>query len=71
MKSFFKMLYVHTLCSISVFMGTGNLCTVFGILQEQRPISLKVMSILGSYKCKEKKEKKMIFPLSHLDNEVC
>lgn len=59
MKSFFKMLYVHILSSISVFIGTGNLCNALIILQEQRPITLKVMSTPEFYKCK----KKFIFTL--------
>lgn len=59
------MLYVHTLSSTSVFIGTGNLFNVLVLLQEQRPISLKVMNTPEFYKCKKK------FMLSHLDKEVC
>lgn len=67
MKSFFKLLYAHTLGSISVFIGTDNLCGALEILPEQRPISLKVMSTLEFYKYKGEK---IIFRLSYLHNEM-
>ena len=51
-----------------LFSGTGNLCSALARLQEQRPISLKVMSTLQFYKCKKKKNFKVT--LSHRDNEV-
>ena len=37
-----------------LFSGAGNLCSALVRLQEQRPISLKVMSTLQFYKCKKK-----------------
>lgn len=67
MKSFFKLLYAHTLGSISVFIGTDNLCGALEILPEQRPISLKVMSTLEFYKYKGGE---IIFRLSYLHNEM-
>lgn len=67
MKSFFNLLYAHTLGSISVFTGTDNLCGALEILPEQRPTSLKVMSTPEFYKYKGGK---IIFRLSYLHNEM-
>lgn len=52
-----------------LFSGAANLCSALVRLQEQRPISLKVMSTLQFYKC----QKKFFFfkvTFSHRDNEV-
>lgn len=52
-----------------LFSGAANLCSALVRLQEQRPISLKVMSTLQFYKCKKKK-KKIKVTFSHRHNEV-
>ena len=68
-KSLFRRLYVRPLHSISVSLGTGNLCSALVRLQEQGPISLKGMSTLGFYRCQ--KIYIYIFMLSRWDDEVC
>ena len=60
MKSFFQeATYAPPL--LFLFSGADNLCSALVRLQEQRPISLKVMSTLQFYKCKKKK-----FFLNHI-----
>ena len=59
----------YTCTLLFLLSGAANLCSALVRLQEQRPISLKVMSTLQFYKC-QKKKKKIKVTFSHGHNEV-